>query len=78
MNGARMRFILASNSLTMLVRVQAFNCTALRLVSRIHCIALVTVVNVSNRARGALDQLELGQLALIVLLRCCVLSTVSR
>jgi hypothetical protein len=54
------------------------NCTALSLVSRIHRIALVTVVNISNRARGALDQLELGQLARIVLLRCYVLNTVSR
>lgn len=53
-------------------------CTALSLVSRIHCIAVVTVVNVSNRARGALEQLELGQLTLIVLLRCCVLNTKSR
>ncbi len=54
-------------------------CTALSLVSRIRdCIAVVTVVNVSNRARGALEQLELGQLTLIVLLRCCVLNTKSR
>lgn len=37
----------------------------------------VTFVTVSNRAHCALDQLELG-LALIVLLRCCVLNTTSR
>lgn len=37
----------------------------------------MTAVNVSNRARGALDQLEFGQLALNVLLRCCVSNTVS-
>ena len=62
----------------MVARVQAINCTALTLVSRIHCIALVTFVTVSNRAHCALDQLELGQLAVIVLLRCCVLNTTSR
>lgn len=53
-NGARMRYIfffckLQHNSLTTLVRVQTFDCPALSLVLRIHCIALVTVVNVSNR-----------------------------
>lgn len=70
------------NSLTMLtlLRRQAINCTVLSPVSRVNCIVLVTAVNVSNRARGALDQLEFGQLAkeFQVLLRFCVLDMVPR
>ncbi len=63
-----------------LLRRQAINCTVLSPVSRVNCIVLVTAVNVSNRARGALDQLEFGQLAkeFQVLLRFCVLDMVPR
>lgn len=78
-----MRFIffflqLQHNSLTRLLRVQTFNCPTLSLVLRPLHRACDSLERQQSCTSGALDQLELGQLALTVLLRCCVLNTVSR